>query len=229
MILVLVEHAAGRPERVSLEALALAARLGDLLGITVEGLLVGADGASAATYLAGTGLARLHLVDDERLVPYAPAAWAAALLEVARGSGAAAIVAGGSDRGNEVLAHVGARSGQPMAANCTAVELVDGRLRIVRQRWAGSLLEDAWLDGTPLLLTVAPHVLGPVEADPGALAPAVVPARPPLDERDLLVRVVERVESGGGGVSLADARVVVGGGRGVGSADGFALLEELAG
>jgi electron transfer flavoprotein alpha subunit len=64
---------------------------------------------------------------------------------------------------------------------------------------------------------------------PAAAVPAIQAFTPALAEADLRVRVVGRVESGGGKVSLAEARVVVGGGRGVGSAEGFKALEELAG
>jgi electron transfer flavoprotein alpha subunit len=56
-----------------------------------------------------------------------------------------------------------------------------------------------------------------------------VPATPSLADKDFRVQVVRRVDPPGGKVSLADARVVVGGGRGVGSAEGFRALKELAG
>jgi electron transfer flavoprotein alpha subunit len=62
----------------------------------------------------------------------------------------------------------------------------------------------------------------------GADAPALETFAPQLDARDLLVRVGEHVEAQTSGVSLAEAKVVVSGGRGVGSADGFGILEELA-
>jgi electron transfer flavoprotein alpha subunit len=145
---------------------------------------------------------------------YAPAAWAAAL--VAASEGTDAIVAAGSDRGNELLAHVAARLDQPFAANVIAL---DGDV-VTRLRWGGSLLEEARLDGSPRILTVAPHV------HPAAAAPEaeMLPVRD-----DGSPRVVERVQESTGGVSLRDAKVVVGGGRGVGSAEGFAIIEELAG
>src|SRR2546430_17330847 len=82
---------------------------------------------------------------------YAPAAWAAAIVEASQG--ADTIVAAGSDRGNELLAHVAARLDQPFAANVTAV---DGD-NVTRIRWGGSLLEEARLHGSPKILSVAPH------------------------------------------------------------------------
>jgi len=165
-------------------------------------------------------LAFARTLGDVRAVsidaPYAPAAWAAAIASAA--DGVDTIVAAGSDRGNELLAHVAARLDQPFAAN---VMRIDGDV-VTRMRWGGSLLEEARLHGAPRILTVAPHVHA-AEA-PGAPVELLVP-----DPADTSPRVVERVEEQAGGVSLRDAKVVVSGGRGVGSAEGFAIIEELAG
>jgi electron transfer flavoprotein alpha subunit len=165
-------------------------------------------------------LAFARTLGDVRAVsvegPYAPAAWAAAIASAA--DGADTIVAAGSDRGNELLAHVAARLDQPFAAN---VMRIDGDV-VTRMRWGGSLLEEARLHGEPRILTVAPYVHA-AEA-PGAPAELLVP-----DPADTSPRVVERVEELAGGVSLRDAKVVVSGGRGVGSAEGFGIIEELAG
>src|SRR6202000_1629498 len=92
---------------------------------------------------------------------------------------------------------------------------------------AGLLLEDASLDAPGALLTVATDAVAAEPAPaPGAAVVRVVSAS--LSDADLVVRATER-SAGAGVASLATARVVVGGGRGVGSADGFAPLEELAG
>ena len=146
--------------------------------------------------------------------PYAPAAWAAALAAAA--TGADAIVAAGSDRGNELLAHVAARLDRPFAANVTAL---DGDV-VARIRWGGSLIEEARLHGEPRILTVAPHT------HPAA---AAVEATALDVEDDGSPRVLETVSESGGGVSLRDAKVVVSGGRGVGSSEAFGVIEELAG
>jgi electron transfer flavoprotein alpha subunit len=143
---------------------------------------------------------------------YQPAAWAQAL----GGQDADAIVAAGSDRGNELLAHVGAILDQPVAANVTAIA---GDV-VTRQRWGGSLLEEARLHGSPQLLTVAPHTQAAAEV--GEIETLTV-------DDDGSPRVLERVGKSSGGVSLRDAKVVVSGGRGVGSAEAFSIIEELAG
>ncbi len=150
---------------------------------------------------------------------YAPAAWASSIVEAAQQRSAAAVIGPGSDRGNELLAHVAAQLDLPMAANCTSAELGDPA-SVTRIRWGGSLLEEARVHGSPLLLTVAPHA---VAADASGVSVTQLPANP-----DGAVRVTERLEASTAGVSLSDADVVVSGGRGVGSAEGFAVIEELA-
>jgi len=163
----------------------------------------------ALAFARGLGEVRAVTVEGA----YQPAAWAAALVGAA--GEADSIVAAGSDRGNELLAHVAARLDRPFAANCTAV---DGDA-VTRIRWGGSLLEEARLHGSPRVFTVAPHV-----HLPGELGEVEVLAAPD----DGSPRVLERVEETRDGVSLRDAKVVVSGGRGVGSAEGFAIIEELA-
>jgi electron transfer flavoprotein alpha subunit len=138
-------------------------------------------------------------------------------------------MASGTDRGNEVMAYVAARTGLPLATNCLGIEpaAADGSLALTRQRWAGSLIEEARLTASVALLTVAPHAVA--EQDGETLgAPAMAPFTPTIGYGDLRSRVVGRIEPEAGKVSLSEARVVVGGGRGVGSAEGFADLEELA-
>jgi electron transfer flavoprotein alpha subunit len=154
---------------------------------------------------------------------YAPAAWAQTLVELAQRRSVRAIIGPGSDRGNEILAHVAAKLDQPLAANCLSVS--DGSPATVRRvRWGGSLLEEARVHGSPLLLTSAPHaVLAAPIADVELVA-----VSDSLSEADRVVEVVEQVQADTAGVSLADADVVVSGGRGVGSAEGFAVIEELA-
>jgi electron transfer flavoprotein alpha subunit len=124
-----------------------------------------------------------------------------------------------------VLAHVAARLDVPFSANCVAATPGDPML-VTRVRWGGSLLEEAQLDGAPKLLTVQPHAIE-AESTAGGAAPTGS-FTPALSEADLVTRVVERVPTAAGGVSLADAKVVVSAGRGAGSPEGFGIIEELA-
>ncbi len=217
MNLVLVEHVDGVATDVSLQALALA---GSLSGDT-HALLIGPRGEEAAQ---GVPVSVAYVAEHEALVSFAPDAWAAIICDVADRIGATAIVAPGSGSATDAMARAAARLGEPLAANCTSVT-PGAPLLVTRIRWGGSLLEEARLHAGRALLTVAPHTVpAAVAGTPGS----VETFTPELADADLVVRVCDRVAPPTGGVSLADATVVVTGGRGVGSAEGFAVIEELA-
>ena len=162
-----------------------------------------------------TGVRTIHVAEVDG---YAPQAWARAIASL----NPTTVIAAGTDRGNEVLAHAAVMLDGVFAANV----MTAAGDEVTRQRWGGSLLEQARMHGPVKLMTVAPHT---VEIEEAAGEAVIESFAPPLEEGDQMARVVERVETSGGGVSLADAPVVVSGGRGVGSAEGFAPLEELAG
>ena len=235
MILTLIEHDRGRLNELSLEALTFGRRLAAQLGVPQAALLIGAEAQGLAERLGAYGASEVHVAVHDRLTDYAPEAWGQTLVGLMDELNPSAVLAAGSDRGAEVMAHAAARAGLPLAANCT--EVVPGKAgttgaadevyAVTRVRWGGSLLEEALLHGRVKLLTVAPHALLS-EAVPAAAAPAVRTFTPALSDKDFRVMVTSRIEADHSKVSLAEAPVVVGGGRGVGSAEGFAALEELA-
>jgi electron transfer flavoprotein alpha subunit len=226
VILVFVEHGLGAPAELSLEPLTLGRRLASELGVPLEAVLVGPAGPATAEQLGAYGVSRVHLVVDDRLTDYAPEAWARSLVEVVQAHNPGIVLASATDRGHELLAHAAAQLDAPLAANCIAAQ-AGNPLVVLRQRWGGSLVEEARLSGPTKLLTLAPGVLA---AEPAASSqlPTVEELRPTLSAERFRARVVRREEPEAGKVLLTDARVVVGGGRGVGSAEGFAALEELA-
>jgi electron transfer flavoprotein alpha subunit len=227
MVIGLFEHNRGTLSQLSLEALTFGCELANQLDVALHAILIGDVARSLADQLAAYGVSIVHLAHHNRLDEYAPEAWAQSLVELTTRLTPRAIVAAGTDRGNEVLAHAAARLNLPLAANCTDVQPGNPFL-VTRLRCGGSLLEEAHLHGAVKLLTVAPHSIEATTMHvTGELT--VTTFTPTLADKDFRVRVAARVEPAERTVSLTDARVVVGGGRGVGSAEGFQALEELAG
>lgn len=226
MILGLIEKAEGELSERTLETLTLARTLAKDAGLPLEAVSIGEDVADVADELKAYGVSRVHLVQHEGFSAYAPDAWAASIVQLVESEGPVAVFAPSSERGYEVLARVAARMDMPMVTNCVTIEPGDP-CKITRTRWGGSLLEEATYTAKTKLFTAAPFMVTPEEAAfEGELAQNTV--TPELSDKDLLVRVARIVQSEREGMSITDAPVVVSGGRGVGSAEGFAVLEELA-
>lgn len=207
----------------SLRALTLARSLGVPVAAAIFGPADGAAAGPAMHECADFGVSDIYQISVDG---YAPQVYGCVLADLAGEIGATAVLAAGTDHGNEVIAHAGAITGLPMAANVVAVT-PGSPLTLTRQRWAGLLLEDATLDAPVALLTVATDAV-PAEAAAQPAVPEVHAVKPEITGNDSAVCAVMSTTAAGG-ASLATARVVVGGGRGVGGPDGFASLEELAG
>lgn len=239
MILGFVEYDQGKVNDLSLQMLTLGRRLAEQwkvhpsLNVPLHVLLIGEAATPLAGMLGAYGVSEVHIAADDRLNAYAPEAWAQCVVDLMNSRTPLMVLAAGTDRGQEVMAHVAARTDLPLATNCTQVRPGEP-FAVTRVRWGGSLLEEAHISGKTKLLTVAPHAVTAEDMtnSPGwtfHTDPSVDIFSPTLAESDFRVRVVGRVEPDRGKISLGDARVVVGGGRGVGSAEGFTILEEIAG
>jgi electron transfer flavoprotein alpha subunit len=226
MIVVLVETTpTGEAVEVSREALTFARSLAEEGGgVPVDAVVVGEPSAELVATLASYAVRTVHALTGEAFASYAGAAWASGLQSVR--DSAVVMMAAGTPRGNEVMAHVAAREGVAMAANVLSFSGLSPFV-VTRQVVGGAALEEMRLSDRPAVFTVAGHA---VEAVPAATpGPAEVRVhQPAIAAADLVARVVSSEEpepdlSG----SLKSARVVVGAGRGAGSSDGFADLLEL--
>ena len=226
-VLTLVEHADDALARSSAEALTLARGLSDAYDVALHATTIGPVPEPVVAELALFGVDEIHALDHSLLdADVTPAALGEAVRQLVDTLGAQAAVAAASDRGTASFAHLAARMDEPLAANCVSATVVDGGVELSRVRWGGVLYEEAHLDAEVALLTVAPHQVAVQTADTPA-AGKLTSFAPELSAELDATRVVER-EQLSAGISLATAPVVIAGGRGVGSAEGFAVLEELA-
>lgn len=226
MILVLVETSpSGEAVEVSREAVTFARSLSASGGgVPVDAVTVGEASEALVATLASYGVRTVHALTGDAYASFSGAAWAAGLQSV-RGS-SVVVMAAGTPRGNEVMAHVAAREGVAMAANVLSFSGLSPFV-VTRQVVGGSALEEMRLSDRPAVFTVAGHAVEASPADVPGQAEVVTHA-PVVDAADLVARVVSSEEpepdlSG----TLKSARVVVGAGRGAGSSEGFADILEL--
>ncbi len=222
MILVLVDHDRGELDQLSLRALTAARKLGQ----DVEAIVIGKEGAALAGIVGEYGAKVLHVATHANLTDYTPMASGRALKDLVEKLKPAAVLAAGSPRGNEQLAHLAAFLDLPMAAECSEITLGSPH-HVLRARWAGNLIESANVHSDLLISSVLAFSTEPESANGGAAT--VAEFEPALEPQDYAVKVLSRdAGESKGGVTLVDAKVIVSGGRGVGGPEGFGQIEELA-
>lgn len=225
MLLVVLEHDRGVLVSAALEALTFGRTLAAKIGVDLEAALIGSGDETLATMAGAHGAVRVHTCTHEVLTDYGPDAFGSVVAQMIDELEPAAVLACGTDRGNEVMAQAAARVDAPFVANC--VDATPGApWTTTRVQWGGSLLEDTTLEADVALLTCALHT---VAADAVGFAgeTVIAPFDATLDPSHSVTIVRDRVVQEAG-VTLPTAPVVVGGGRGVGSEAGFEPLEALA-
>jgi electron transfer flavoprotein alpha subunit len=209
------------------EAVSVARRLAEPEG-RVVGFLAGSGASGRAKAFAAVGVGRVVVAEDPRFDRAPPASLARSAAAAAETVGASTVVLGGTTFGRDLTGSLAVAFRAAAANGVTEVERLPGGVRVRRPVFGGRATEERRLEGGRAVLSVRPHAF-PAAAGPAvALTPeqagAVDPPAP------LLAPLRTGVATGahGSGPSLADAAVVVSGGRGLRAPENFRLVEELA-
>jgi electron transfer flavoprotein alpha subunit len=217
----------GNPKKVMAEVLGEASRLAAQTGAQAEAVWLTDRASPEGLKLLGElGAKRIWLLENAALAPYRGEVWTPVVAELAAKESPQAIFGAVTARQRELMARLAARLGAGLSADTTALSIEDGKLVAVRPVYAGKLLARVTWSKTPWLATLRPNVFRPADQQAGAAAQVEKPAvKIPAEA----MRLVERREEASTGLpELAEAEIVVSGGRGLKGPENFAILEELA-
>lgn len=218
---VFAEAASGKPASITLELLSEARKLGG----TLEAFYAGPDAAAIAGTLGEYGVQKVYALDPGETLLGAPAA--AALAALVAEHQPDVILFGGTYDGRDVLGRLSARLDAPVLTNCMSITADGDNVQVGTAIFGGNTLVDTVFKGSkPALAAFRPKSFA---AEPSGGAPAEVVSVSPVDigragEAKVLNRHVEEQT----GPKLEDSDIVVSGGRGLGGAEHYAMVEELA-
>ena len=226
----LAEHADGALRKSTLELLGEGRRLADALGVPLSGALVGSGVEPLAQAMIAHGADTVYLVDDPVLASYRTGPYTDVLCGLINTRKPEIVLVSATPQGRDLAPRVAARLGAGLTADCTGLHINDDRLLVqTRPAFGGNLMAQiVCRTARPQIATVRPNVMKPAprhEARTGQVHRTPVH----LDERTVATKIIEVIrEQGDGGANLADAQIVVSGGRGLGVPENFALIRELA-
>jgi electron transfer flavoprotein alpha subunit len=229
-VLAVLEQRDGVLRKVSHEVVTGARRLADGLGGNVDALLVtgGGGAVQGADQLGGFGADRVITLANPEFGRYAPEGYGRAIAERAQAGGYGAVVFAASATGKDLAPRVAARLGVPLAQDVTDFAVTGGgggggAVTVVRPVYAGKALLQLKLSARPALLSLRPNVFTPVQRPKAGAAETVPLSLPP---GRVIVQQVKAAEAGA--LDVAEAAIVVSGGRGLKEPANFAVLEQLA-
>ncbi|HLH58736.1 MAG TPA: electron transfer flavoprotein subunit alpha/FixB family protein [Streptosporangiaceae bacterium] len=220
-VLVLAEHTGGEVKKVTLELLTLARQFGEPAVVWA-----GPGAADGRDRLAEYGAARVYVADGADVTGYVTAPEAELLASLMREKSPAAVLLAATGQNKEVAGRLAVKTDSGVLCDAVGLTARDGKLLAEQSIFGGAtVVHSAVRKGTPIV-TVRANSVAPEPAQGEA---AVEQAGVTLDEAAKGAKITESVvQERGERPELAEAAIVVSGGRGVGSADGFELIEKLA-
>lgn len=226
---VFAEQREGKLQKVSLELLGEGRRQADKLGVKLTALLLGSDIEGLSKTLAEHGADEVLVADDRLLEHYTTDAYTKVICDLVNERKPGILFVGATFIGRDLGPRVAARLNTGLTADCTSidVEVETGNLLATRPAFGGNLMATiACPEHRPQMATVRPGVFAKVESDGANCKVEKVDVK--LTDADVRTKVIETVKTAKDIVDISEAKVIVAGGRGVGSKENFELLEELA-
>ena len=224
-ILVVAEPKDGKLANVTLESITRARALTGAVGGPVSVVVMAADAAPLVAQAARYGAERVYVVESPEVAVFRSGPFVDGAMAAVRDADPALILCSGSPDGRDVAAGCAARLGAGLLVDITGLETADGRITVTHPCFGGSVIVEKEATLSPAVATVRPNVFGREEAARDA---EVKPLAVDFTPSGLLAKVLDVVCENAGIVSLEEASVVVAGGRGVGSAENFGLVQSLA-
>jgi len=221
-VLVLAEHSDGSVKKVTTELLTAARRLG-----TPSVVWAGPGVEEGRARLAEFGAAKVYVADSADFADYVVAPKAELLAQLVRSASPAAVLLAGSAEGKEVAGRLAVKAGAGVLTDAVDVTAgPDGAALVSQANFGGSVNVRSAVRQGLAIITVRPNAVAP---EAGAGAAELVPVAFEASAAAKAARVVSREAAAKSArPDLQEAQVVVSGGRGTGSADGFKVIEELA-
>jgi len=194
-------------------------------GLDLVGVVIAADPSAAAAELARYVPRVLAIIEPETAEHAAGMIVGQRLAALIEREQPAFLFTGAGPEGRDLAGVVSALTGWGVLWNAVVVSWSDGRPTVRMSVFGGKLLTDSTFSGERGIITIRPNV---VSGEAASTAGAVEPTEAPGELTQPKVRVVERIEEADAAAPIEEAKVIVTGGRGVGGADGFALVQELA-
>jgi len=226
-VLVVAEVKGGGVRKTALESLGAGRMIAERTGADVHAVLIGSGVAAAAATLAAHGAAMVHAVDAPAFAVYASETYTAALARLAREVGAGVVLFADTSLGKDQAPAVAVRLDAALATDVIAIEpQPDGYLKVVHPIYTGKVNAEYLLQNKPVqVVSVRPNVFPAAASAAGA---GRIETHAWDAERAPRAVVKEVVATSGGKVELAEADVIVSGGRSLKSAENFAIIEQLA-
>ncbi|MBS4191525.1 electron transfer flavoprotein subunit alpha/FixB family protein [Bacillus sp. FJAT-49705] len=222
-VLVLGEVRDGSLRNVSFEAIAAAKTTAE--GGEVVGVLIGNSVNALSGELIQFGADRVVTIEDEKLKQYTPDGYSQAIMAVIDAEKPEGLIFGHTALGKDLAPKIAAKLDSGLISDVTALEVAGGNLVFTRPIYSGKAFEKKIVTDGLIFATIRPNNISPLEKDESRTGEV---SSLSVDIKDLRTIIKEVVRKASEGVDLSEAKVIVAGGRGVKSEEGFTPLQELA-